>query len=700
MKKWKIGLGGFIAFVLMLTVILPAAPVRVYGAVPKLDTIRVALFLSTAKGQLSITSEATLSSADVLQVGSRRADGTVPWFTVQPGITLKSALNQYRVLLLESSAKDAAEALAAQLKSKGYMPVTILEEKLGQTVYRVYASGYASQSEARTALTMIAADPDIQPLARGFNAAVAGPLTWNAGDYATEAEAEKAASALRAKGLPAYKAVYEGAAGKPIWSAWLGEAADEQSLAALKTEATRLVSGLQLKAVPEATTYAVIRSAPKGGVVTVLLSAQQGRVWVSSAGQAGIKVAERFERLYRGAIELSGSNGRLAVINELPFEPYLYSVVGSELDESWPSEVLKAQAVAARTYALAQGMKYGIAHVSDTTYDQAYRGISREFSGAVKAVEATAGEVLMDKDGLITPFYHSNAGNMTAAPTEVWGRSLSYLKSVPSPDDGAQKGKLDWYRIVLEDGTTGYIRSDYAKDSGTRNEAGFAIMTATETGVNIRKAPYVDNDTNGAIAQVKAGDRFVKLGAEKESTPYRWVRGPYPAAEVLAKLKSAIPALSITSLDRLEISKRSTPSGRVTEIRANGQPITVAQADSYRTVLGGLPSIRFDIEQTSALTVIGAGGKSRAVNEGDNIYALYTDKAQGAVSLRADEYVVLGANTETSLKTREASYRFIGLGWGHGLGMSQWGARGLSELGYDYRKILQYYYHGTTLTKG
>jgi len=65
-----------------------------------------------------------------------------------------------------------------------------------------------------------------------------------------------------------------------------------------------------------------------------------------------------------------------------------------------------------------------------------------------------------------------------------------------------------------------------------------------------------------------------------------------------------------------------------------------------------------------------------------------------------DEYrFMLGSGGTVRLATKEPQYRMTGYGNGHGLGMSQWGAKGLAEQGYDYKRILQYYYSGVTVGK-
>src|SRR5690606_19894770 len=161
-------------------------------------------------------------------------------------------------------------------------------------------------------------------------------------------------------------------------------------------------------------------------------------------------------RTYRGAMELSQHNGKLALINEVPFEEYLYSVVSAEMGTGWPLEALKAQAVAARSYALERGLRYEIAHVTDGTLDQVYDGV--EHADVIQAVEATRGEILTDGSKVISPLFFSNAGGQTAESEEVWGNPSPLYSSVSSPDEVAAANKLPWYRVWLSSGKVGYVR--------------------------------------------------------------------------------------------------------------------------------------------------------------------------------------------------------------------------------------------------
>ncbi|WP_052487217.1 hypothetical protein [Gordoniibacillus kamchatkensis] len=282
---------------------------------------------------------------------------------------------------------------------------------------------------------------------------------------------------------------------------------------------------------------------------------------------------------------------------------------------------------------------------------------------------------------------------MTADATEAWGKPVSYLKSVPSPDDGAAASKLMWCRVALADGTFGYVRSDYLRDTGTKNAAGLPVYAGTEDGVNIRPAPSTDA-SSVPLGKLNAGDLVTVIGQVKESNAYSWQRGPLDAAALQSKLS----AYGLSGpLATLEVSQRG-PSGRVTELKANGQPLSLPNPDTIRTALGGLPSTRFEIEQTGRYTIVGADGATRELPDaGGPLYALGAGSS-GPAPL-GDNMVAMSADGQVRVLTKKPQYVMTGTGYGHGVGMSQWGARGYAELGYDYRKILQTYYSGVSIVK-
>lgn len=146
---------------------------------------------------------------------------------------------------------------------------------------------------------------------------------------------------------------------------------------------------------------------------------------------------------YRGTAEVRVNGaGTLAGINELPMEEYLYGVVPAELNPViWPQmEAIKAQAVAARTYALA-GLGKRAADGYDllaTTADQVYGGLAYEKATSNDAVDATRGVVATYDGHPISALYSSTSGGHTANNEEAFNSSaVAYLRGVPDAERGA-----------------------------------------------------------------------------------------------------------------------------------------------------------------------------------------------------------------------------------------------------------------------
>lgn len=148
---------------------------------------------------------------------------------------------------------------------------------------------------------------------------------------------------------------------------------------------------------------------------------------------------------YRGALVLRPEGDRLLAVNRLDLESYLYGVLPREMPHEWPLEALKAQAVAARTYALTQaersaGLPYD---VESTVLSQVYGGMNAEQPMARRAVDETRGEVMLFAGKPIVAYFHSHSGGRTEDPVHVWGARLPYLASRPDPHSLAA-GNLRW----------------------------------------------------------------------------------------------------------------------------------------------------------------------------------------------------------------------------------------------------------------
>ncbi len=147
------------------------------------------------------------------------------------------------------------------------------------------------------------------------------------------------------------------------------------------------------------------------------------------------------KRWYRGDILIFNFEGKLTIVNNLPLEEYLLGVVPSEMPSKWNIEAQKAQAIAARSYALANLNKRGSRgyDLKDTPQDQAYGGATSETPQTTQAVLSTKGEVLIYNDKIISAYYHSSSGGKTIQAGEVWDHDLPYIKSVDGFDYGIRK---------------------------------------------------------------------------------------------------------------------------------------------------------------------------------------------------------------------------------------------------------------------
>ncbi len=140
-------------------------------------------------------------------------------------------------------------------------------------------------------------------------------------------------------------------------------------------------------------------------------------------------------RRFRGEFRVEKKDRGFIIVNQLPLEEYLRGVIPKEMPASWSIEALKAQAVAARTYALFQIDKHRDEQwdVMATVMSQVYGGRDAETPSTDRAVRETAGQILTFNDRPILAYFHASSGGYTESTEEVWGTRLPYLEAVLDP---------------------------------------------------------------------------------------------------------------------------------------------------------------------------------------------------------------------------------------------------------------------------
>jgi stage II sporulation protein D len=224
-------------------------------------------------------------------------------------------------------------------------------------------------------------------------------------------------------------------------------------------------------------------------------------------------------------------------------------------------------------------------------------------------------------------------------------------------------------------------------------------MICKTSAVNVRPLPVGIDTDNVPIAKLNPGELVTMIDQAYEINSFSWIAGATDAKTMLQTINAKLAKPLGGPLERLQVTKRGA-SGRAIEVSANGKPIPVTTPDSYRSVLGGLRSTLFDIEETGSYTVLGAGGTHVSYPQQKTPLQVMQGQAGArAAPLELTQFVLLNGMLAPRVVTPDARFRFIGNGFGHGLGLSQWGAKALADRGYTYEQILNYYYADVTLVK-
>lgn len=173
---------------------------------------------------------------------------------------------------------------------------------------------------------------------------------------------------------------------------------------------------------------------------------------------------------YRGYIYMERrTSGDLLVINYVGTDDYVSSVLGKEMNYTWPKEALKAQAVCARNFVLCSGSKhkeYGF-DVCTTTHCQVYGGVESEHENTRQATEETKGILAKYKGEVVALYFFATSGGQTEDVENVWGSPYGYLKSVPDTYENPDKASKYSWTMTLTKSEIEQKLSDYGVNIGS-----------------------------------------------------------------------------------------------------------------------------------------------------------------------------------------------------------------------------------------
>ena len=190
----------------------------------------------------------------------------------------------------------------------------------------------------------------------------------------------------------------------------------------------------------ELSPMAAISAQSRSGQIS-LERLQAGEITIEPTEDGYVWIGDRW---YRGKVQLVNDGNQLTAINHVDLEHYLYSVVGAEAVSSWPIEALKAQAVAARSYALykRKTKKNSLYDLDTTQSTQVYKGLNTEYLTTHEAVNSTVGQIMTYNGNVILAAFHSSSGGHTENVEDIWTSPLPYLRGVIDYDH--QSPVFEW----------------------------------------------------------------------------------------------------------------------------------------------------------------------------------------------------------------------------------------------------------------
>ena len=212
---------------------------------------------------------------------------------------------------------------------------------------------------------------------------------------------------------------------------WLTDAKGRDQALRTPAQVSASETGFLLNGVRIQTEQLTLHGGEQGLTLTIPRPVRKSNGAAVSSGDSGMEVS------VSGLVQFVRRGKGFSVINRVDLEEYVKGVVPSEVSSTWHPEMLKAQAVAARTYALYQQMLGATREydVAATVQDQVYRGKQGIDVGILRAVEETRGLVVTYMGAPIYAAFSSTAAGLTEDAMNVWSKEYPYLKGVECPFD-------------------------------------------------------------------------------------------------------------------------------------------------------------------------------------------------------------------------------------------------------------------------
>ena len=389
------------------------------------------------------------------------------------------------------------------------------------------------------------------------------------------------------------------------------------------------------------------------------------------------------DNLFLGDLNLSSTGSGVDCILTIQVEDYLYGVVAYEMSNSFPLEALKAQAIAARTYAMraASANKSKTYDLVDTTADQVFKGFDAGLENVIKAVDSTRGIVGMAGGSFAQCYYTASNGGQIASTKQIWGGTVSYIEMKDDPYD-------------LENSLSSVKRGLIPTSPESNSALNWELISRLDPLIPDAQQLRIDEITSVTLVEPDVPGSLMYKAAQIEMRVSKRVLEKAEAGEADPAAPDGEGEPGALPDDSETPSPDATPETPQPTAPVTATPLPAGSASPDPTV-SAQPEDTESPEPTPSPTP-------------ENLWVLSDWQAlEESVTLRVETYGCLkallniGINSQPfevfSVEKAENGFYLVARRFGHGVGMSQRGAQIMASKHHkDCEEILSFYYPGAS----
>ncbi len=389
------------------------------------------------------------------------------------------------------------------------------------------------------------------------------------------------------------------------------------------------------------------------------------------------------DNLFLGDLNLSSTGSGVDCILTIQVEDYLYGVVAYEMSNSFPLEALKAQAIAARTYAMraASANKSKSFDLVDTTADQVFKGFDAGLENVIKAVDSTRGIVGMAGGSFAQCYYTASNGGQIASTKQIWGGTVSYIEMKDDPYD-------------LENSLSSVKRGLIPTSPESNSALNWELISRLDPLIPDAQQLRIDEITSVTLVEPDVPGSLMYKAAQIEMRVSKRVLEKAEAGEADPATPDGEGEPGALPDDSETPSPDATPETPQPTAPVTATPLPAGSATPDPTV-SAQPEDTESPEPTPSPTP-------------ENLWVLSDWQAlEESVTLRVETYGCLkallniGINSQPfevfSVEKAENGFYLVARRFGHGVGMSQRGAQIMASKHHkDCEEILSFYYPGAS----